>query len=67
MDSSVSDGMVNLGAGGQVAAESRKAAVNVYVDDGGHALLDFFWPMPIGLLVMGSVVAAFFGICSMLR
>ena len=67
MDGTVSDGMVNLQAGSQVATGSPKAAVNMYVDDGGHALLDFFWPMPIGLLVMGSVVAAFFGICSMLR
>ena len=67
MDGSVCDGMANLEVRGQEAAEGSKPAVSMHMDDGGHALLDFFWPMPIGLLVMGSVVAAFFGICSMLR
>jgi hypothetical protein len=67
MDSSITDGAANLEAAGLEAAGAGKAGVNMHVDDGGHALLDLLWPMPIGLLVMGSVVAAFFAICSMLH
>ena len=67
MDGSITDGAVNQKAEYLGVVETGQSGANMLVDDGGHARLDFFWPMPIGLLVMGSVVAVFFGICSMLR
>ena len=67
MDNGIPDGAANHEAGGLGEAATPRVGVGMLVDDRGHALLDLFWPMPIGLLVMGTAVAVFFGICSMLR
>jgi len=67
MDSGIPDVAANHEAARLEPAEARQAGVNILVDDGGHAPLDFFWPMPIGLLVMGTAVSVFVGFCFLLR
>ncbi len=67
MDSAIPDVAANYEAAHIEPAETHKAGVNMLVDDGGQALLDFFRPMPIGLLVMGTAVSVFVGLRFLLR
>jgi hypothetical protein len=67
MDSSITDVAAIQEATSLKVAKTTEKTVDKGTNEGGYALLDLVWPMPIGLLVMGTLVAAFLGICSMLR
>ncbi len=67
MENSISEVAANYPVNALDPAAPGEAEAGLAVDEGGYALLDAFWPMPIGLLVMGTVVAVFFGICTLLR
>ena len=49
------------------AGGTLKAGVTMPLLESRSSVLDLVWPMPIGLLVMGTAVSVFVGLCFMLR